>query len=373
MRTISLNVRGIGTADKSKWVRQLICNEKPMVIGIQETKMNYLDENLVNSIWGSDNFGYAKVDAIGSSGGILTVWDDTWFYDTRAMGEEGFLAVVGSWKGKEKLVGFINVYAPQDVGVKKLLWDKIARIINSIDVAWCIFGDFNEVRCREERKNSNFNSRGASNFNEFINSEGLIDIPLGGKLFTRISDDGLKFSKIDRFLVNALFGDYWSSLVVVARERKLSDHCPILLHDKIIDFGRCFDVWMEDKEFKSIVEKCWVKPVFSLNPDAKFRDKLKNVKEGLRIWSKEKFGCGDKQIEELKKEATKWELLAETRDLDEVEMDRWKEVKLGWVEKDKCKNEMLKQKSRIKWVLEGDENLKFFHSYIRRNGKKKQE
>lgn len=41
------------------------------------------------------------------------------FYNTRAMGEEGVLAVVGNWKGKEELVGFVNIYGPQDVENKK--------------------------------------------------------------------------------------------------------------------------------------------------------------------------------------------------------------------------------------------------------------
>ncbi|XP_071728879.1 uncharacterized protein [Rutidosis leptorrhynchoides] len=36
------------------------------------------------------------------------------------------------------------------------------------------------------------------------------------------------------------------------------------------------------------------------------------------------------------------------------------------MEKEKSKSQMLKQKARIRWVLEGDENLKFFHSCIRR-------
>ncbi|GKG49041.1 hypothetical protein Tco_0513188, partial [Tanacetum coccineum] len=80
-----------------------------------------------------------------------------------------------------------------------------------------------------------------------------------------------------------------------------------------------------------------------------------NVKEGSKTWSKIKFGGDLDEIERLKNEATKWELIAESRELDEIELDRWKEARKGWVEKDKCKNDMIKQKARSKWVLEGDE------------------
>ncbi|GJV91519.1 putative RNA-directed DNA polymerase, partial [Tanacetum coccineum] len=290
------------------------------------------------------------------------------------MGEEGYLAVVGNWKGKNGLVGFINVYGSHDIQEKANLWLKLSKVINSIDAAWCIFGDFNEVRSREERRNSGFNKRGAVNFNNFINGECLIDIPMGGKKFTRISDDGLKFSKIDRFLTNSLFCQNWVSLVVIAKERKLSDHCLLVLMDKIIDFGpkpfRCFDVWMEEKECEDIVKDCWEKRVFSVNPDSRFRDKLKNVKEGLKTWSKIKFGGDLDEIERLKNEATKWELIAKSRELDEIELDRWKEARKGWVEKYKRKNDMIKQKARSKWVLEGDENSKFFHACMRNNTRK---
>ncbi|GJZ70613.1 putative RNA-directed DNA polymerase [Tanacetum coccineum] len=142
----------------------------------------------------------------GSSGGILTVWDNSRVFDTKVMGEEGFLAVIGSWKRRDGLVGFINVYAPQDIEVKANLWDKISRLIVSID-AWYIFGDFNK-----------------------------------------------------RY--------------------------------------------------------------------------AENVKEGLKAWSKVKFGGNDRDINALKNEATKWEIVAESGDLDVVELERWKEARRQWIEKD---------------------------------------
>nr|GFB45127.1 transposon TX1 [Tanacetum cinerariifolium] len=108
--------------------------------------------------------------------------------------------------------------------------------------------------------------------------------------------------------------------------------------DKNIDFGpkpfHCFDAWMEEKECEDIVKYCWEKNVFSINPYSRFRGKLKNVKEGLKALSKIKFGDLH-EIKSLKNEATKWEVIAESRDLEEVELDRWKEARKGWVEKDK--------------------------------------
>ena len=46
----------------------------------------------------------------------------------------------------------------------------------------------------------------------------------------------MKFSKLDRFLLNEDFNTLWGNLSVTALDRKLSDHCPIVLKDVDLDF-----------------------------------------------------------------------------------------------------------------------------------------
>ncbi|GJZ12510.1 RNA-directed DNA polymerase, eukaryota [Tanacetum coccineum] len=233
----------IGTDDKVEWVKKIGDGEKPCVVGLQETKLKEVDEIFVKRMWYDNNFGFAQVNSDGRSGGIITIWDSNIFIGTHAAGEEGFLAVVGKWKGVE---GLLNVYGPRDEYKRLELWNRLSNVLGTRDVVWCIFGDFNEVRCPEERMNSQYNDRSARKFNEFIRECELIDVPMGGRRFMRISDDGLKFSKLDRFLVSGGFRDLWTDLSVVALDRKLSDHCLILLRDKVVDFGpkqfRAFDV-----------------------------------------------------------------------------------------------------------------------------------
>lgn len=65
----------------------------------------------------------------------------------------------------------------------------------------------------------------------------MIEIPLGGRKFTRISDNGAKFSKLDRFLVSVEFKAKWGNLGTIALERRLFDHCPVVLKDMDINFG----------------------------------------------------------------------------------------------------------------------------------------
>lgn len=78
--------------------------------------------------------------------------------------------------------------------------------------------------------------------------------------------------------------------MVVGLDRKLSDHCPVVMKDSFIDFGpnpfRWFDCWLQDAECERVVVRGWSEPVHSRFPDTIFRDKLKNVKEALRKWNK---------------------------------------------------------------------------------------
>ncbi|GKG41083.1 RNA-directed DNA polymerase, eukaryota, partial [Tanacetum coccineum] len=85
---------------------------------------------------------------------------------------------------------------------------------------------------------------------------------MGCRRFTHISDDGLKFSKLDRFFVTTEFNDMWDNLSV---DRRLSDHCPIVLKDMELDFGpkpfRVFDMWLDDDEIDNVFRLAWEKPV----------------------------------------------------------------------------------------------------------------
>nr|GEX68764.1 hypothetical protein [Tanacetum cinerariifolium] len=92
----------------------------------------------------------------------------------------------------------------------------------------------------------------------------------------------------------------------------------------------------------------------------------------LKTWCKEKYRGLDAEIETARKEAVLWEKEAESRTLVDYELAMWQKARADWIEKDGIKAKMLKQKARIQWYEEGDENSKYFHAKVwkryRKNG-----
>ncbi|XP_071727736.1 uncharacterized protein [Rutidosis leptorrhynchoides] len=249
MKIISLNIHGFGSGKESKFgdVKSLCVVERPSILALQETKCHNLVDNWIFRLWGSNDCGYVQKEMVGKSGGQLLIWDKNIFEVSSELIGDFFIAIRGKWKqsGNESII--VNVYGPHDDANKCKFWDSLNKILCIDGVSWVICGDFNEVRDKSERLNCEFFDNWAKRFNEFINRNSLVDIPLGGRKFTRVSDDGLKMSKLDRFLVSDDFLSFWNDLKVVALDRSVSDHCPILMSDGEVDFGpkpfKIYDDW----------------------------------------------------------------------------------------------------------------------------------
>ncbi|GJT14045.1 reverse transcriptase domain, reverse transcriptase zinc-binding domain protein [Tanacetum coccineum] len=292
-----------------------------------------------NEVSDSDrcNFNMEQVKEIGIQKTKCGVVDEDWIKDTRiyvckeAIKYKRFIAVKGSWKGKDEDVFLVCIHGPHVGRQKSSLWERLSSLLYRWKGAWCIFEDLNVVRKIDVRLNSQVNLNEITEFSDFINGMRLVKIPMGGRKFTRVTDDGVKFSKLDRFLLNEEFNELWANLSVIALDRKLSDHYSILLKDVKLDFGPkpfwVFNTWLEEHDFLGIVEGAWNKNMRSIHPDCIFQDRLKNVKASLRVWSKDIFGGHKECIKNLEKKALKWELQAEHRGLSDTERVIWMETR----------------------------------------------
>ncbi|XP_071741021.1 uncharacterized protein [Rutidosis leptorrhynchoides] len=333
MKIISLNVRGLGKLEKEKfnWIKKLIRFHNPDIFAIQESKRKSVTDFMIELLWGNKNFEYIFKPSVGLSGGSILIWNPTRFCVTGAVEREFFLGIRGRWVGKMADSIILNVYGPHNDQLKQKFWDSLDNIMQVDIDDWVFCGDFNEVRRRAERKNCEFIESRAKMFNDFIDKANLIEIPLGGMKFTRISDDGLKYSKLDRFLVSEACYASWDGISACTLDRDYSDHCPIVLKDMNNDFGpkpiRIFNNWFEDDKCDDLIKDAWKVTICNPRADCVFRDKLKNVKGVLKEKCNPKYNSLNAEIDSLHKEISEWENIIGTRDLSEVEIASWLDSK----------------------------------------------
>lgn len=93
------------------------------------------------------------------------------------------------------------------------------------------------------------------------------------------------------------------------------------------------------------------------------KEKLKYVKEKLRVWNREVFGVVDLNIEQVVKELNGMEDAGD----EETEWDgeKWRKLNAEFWEELHKKESLLAQKARERWIQQGDGNTRFFHNAIK--------
>lgn len=292
MNIISFNICGTGNTNKRKSLRALLSKHKVNFLALQETFMSSHNLLRLRSMWGNYHFNFEEVLSNDHSGGIVSMWDPSVFAKDMVYATDNFLIVGGRWLLFDLPCFMVNVYAPQSEIAKCGVWHDILSFKQNNLGNYVVFGDFNSVRSQEERLSSMFSAVNASHFNEFITSGDLVDIPLGGSSFTRFSPNGLKASKLDRFLVSPTILNNIQNMEGLVIDGLYSDHRLILLTQNLRDFGpipfKLFNSWMDQPGFEELVRNKWstLADVFVPKVGKKFATKLKSLKNEIKVWRK---------------------------------------------------------------------------------------
>jgi len=92
----------------------------------------------------------------GSSGGILSIWRKSCATLVDSFGDEGYVGVTLDWGVAKTRCVVVNVYSKCDLPTKRRLWDSlIGECQNRDRGVWCVLGDFNAVKRRDERRGVN--------------------------------------------------------------------------------------------------------------------------------------------------------------------------------------------------------------------------
>ncbi|GKV02021.1 hypothetical protein SLEP1_g14508 [Rubroshorea leprosula] len=278
---------------------------------------------------------------------------------------DDFISVEGQWGANKTSCCFLNVYGPYNVTGRAKLWNDISGHISCRTCIFCIGGDFNCVRGVYERKGRMISHPGTDDFNQFIDTNGLVDLPLSNRKFTWYKSDGSAQSRLDRFLFSENFQEAWGDCVQIAFKRSISDHCPVSLTSSNANWGprpfKSIDNWTSHHDFGKMIQSLWISFQVEGYWGFKCKEKLKALRMHLKQWNKDVFGNIDSQLDEALKNIEAIDIKCEGQDITKDDMLKRKEGFENLWQCLKKKESLWRQKSRASWIKDGDANSRFFH------------
>jgi hypothetical protein len=345
--------------------------EKIDFLAIQETKMEVIPDSLIYGIWGGQDCDWTYLPAVGNSGGILSIWCKVKASLVFTFVGDGFVEVCLNVVNENRRCFVVNVYAKCNLLDKRRLWGDILMSKGGFGGdLWCVAGDFNSVREPTERRGVRNTSLGGrsgemTEFNDFLEELELWDLPLIGRRFTWCHPNGVSMSRLDRILISPAWGDLWGDPSVRVLCRDVADHCPLVLRYCSDDWGpkpfRFNNYWLKHKDFKDVVLNAWSSTSVDGWMGHILKVKLKSLKGIIKEWNVKTFGEVELKRRDFIKRILDLDIKSEVAGLDEGEVVERKKLFEDVWRLLKNIDALTFQRSRSKWLKEGDENSRFFH------------
>ncbi|GKA03855.1 RNA-directed DNA polymerase, eukaryota, reverse transcriptase zinc-binding domain protein, partial [Tanacetum coccineum] len=273
--------------------------------------------------------------------------DDSGFDDMEEVGED--VSGSANFVTQNEVSSDIDGSMAQMQGKKrKPLWRNLSEHNMLVsNEPWVVLGDFNVIMNTDECSNSfNIVDRDMDVFRRVLHSLELEDIVSYGMFYTwiqkRRNPEAGMLKKLDRILGNASFLSSYASCFAKFLTYKTSDHCPaIIVYPDVKGFKprsfRFMNFLIDKPEFLSTVKDNWYSEVheFYMFVLAK-REELKRV-----------HNCLDKDPD-----------CVHLREEEYVFCNAYKEAA-------RDEEMILRQKTKIQWLKDGDQNSAYFHNSLK--------
>ncbi|WMV34480.1 hypothetical protein MTR67_027865 [Solanum verrucosum] len=295
---VSWNVKGLNDARKRLVIKSLIHNWKADVFCFQETKLQGDINNLVRDLWANRWVKHAQLEASGTRGGVILMWDSrVW---------EGEVCETGAYcitcKFSSKSPDFSwhmsGVYSPNNREEREeVLWE-LCSVRGLFSGPWVVGGgggNFNIVRFPSEKRNCTRFNKAMTDFTDFIEDAELVDIQLAGDVFTWKKGEGHDpAARLDRFLISEEWENTFKNIKQSTLQRVISDHCPLILEcgnwERPNSYFKFENWWLQTENFKEMVKIWWDSSIFRGKLDFILASKLKYLKGKLKEWSRTSQG-----------------------------------------------------------------------------------
>jgi exonuclease III len=365
MRLLSWNCRGLGDPQTVRELSLLLKERDPSILFLSETRLDSVGVELLRV---STKFNYAFcVPRLRTGGGLAMLWSDKVDLRLNSFSKNHIDAsVVIKDSGKEfRVTGF---YGNPETHKRKETWALLKFLSHHGSLPWVCMGDFNELldhsECTGTARRPDWQIR---DFREALAFAQLFDLGFEGSPFTWIKGrkgPTFKAERLDRIVASMAWINMFEGAKVIHLAKLSSDHCPLMLEFlqvlERVQRHRVFRfeaMWVKDEQSKDVVQQAWSLDTAEGSPMFQVFEKLKHCRVSLIAWSKERFGKLASRIKEKRKRLQELsnvnpiDLSAEILALQDEINDLLEKEEIFW-----------RQRSRVAWMQDGDQNTRFFHA-----------
>jgi len=148
-----MNSKGLGNLVNLRYLKELTKLEEINMLYTQETKLSKINKQKCYQLWEDNDIDFVHSEALNGYGGILIVWHSSSIQCSRHISSKHFVIVFGKCLDKNIPVVILNVYLSCNIKDKISLWMELEKLReNETCKSWCILGDFNTIKKKEERR-----------------------------------------------------------------------------------------------------------------------------------------------------------------------------------------------------------------------------
>jgi mannosylglycoprotein endo-beta-mannosidase len=364
-QVLSWNPRGLNDPAKRNAVREFVESIHANIICLQETRLNVIDRFLVMQILGPSFDGFSYLPAIETRGGILSAWDSSAIQISHLVMDS--FALTGQVHTRDNNNWWIMVvYGPPDNDRKVQFLQELSERRMLCHGPWMLVGDFNLILRVSEKNNENLDRSMMNRFREFVNAQELKEIYMHGRLFTWSSErERPTLTRIDRVLVSVDWDINNPDSMLQALSSNVSDHAPLHLSLNAAFRPKQrfrFELfWAKLEGFEDAIKDAWHCDDTVVDPFKRLDALMRNTAVALQAWGQRKVRNVKLQMAVANFVIFRLDAAQDVRQLSAGENWLRKSLKHSLLGLASLERTIARQRSRIRWLKEGDANTRLFH------------
>lgn len=360
------NVRGLNNQAKKKAVKDFVASVKVNLVFFQETKLDVIDSFVVMQCLGSsfDEFAYLLV--VETRGGILFAWDSAIISVDQIHLDTNFL--IGCVHNKDGTTWWISVvYAPQGDELKSQFLLDLYSGRAVCPGPWLVLGDFHMILRASEKNNTNINRAMMAKFRSFVDDHELKELYMHGRMFTWSNERNVPtLTKIDRVLTSVDWELAFPDNLLQALSTSVLDHAPLHLSTSM-HFSQKkrfrFEVyWTKLEGFEDAIREAWRCDPAIVDPFKRLDTLFRNAAAYFQAWGQRKTGNIKLLMAVANWVIFRMDQVQEVRPLSDLELWLRRTLKLVLLGLASLERTIDGQRSRMRWLRDGDSNTKLFQA-----------